>query len=54
MNQVEIQNDNLTPTIDQTEDMHTEKPTEISVQEDTFNNYVTTHHEKRLNDLRNS
>jgi hypothetical protein len=25
MNQVEIQNDNLGPTIDQTEDMHMEK-----------------------------
>jgi hypothetical protein len=51
MNQVEIQNDNLGPTIDQTEDMHMEKAKEISVQEATFNNYVTTHHEKRLNDL---
>jgi hypothetical protein len=51
MNQVEIQNDNLGPTIDQTEDMHMEKAKEISVQEATFNNYVTTHHEKRLDDL---
>ena len=33
MNQVEIQNDNLGPTIDQTEDMHMEKAKEISVQE---------------------
>ena len=51
MNQVEIQNDNLGPTINQTEDMHMEKAKEISVQKATFNNYVTTHHEKRLNDL---
>jgi hypothetical protein len=51
MNQVEIQNDNLGPTIDQTEDMHMEKSKEISVQEATFNHYVTTHHEKRLDDL---
>jgi beta-glucanase (GH16 family) len=51
MNQVEIQNDNLGPTIDQTEDMHMKKAKEISVQEATSNNYVTTHHEKRLDDL---
>jgi beta-glucanase (GH16 family) len=51
MNQVEIQNDNLGPTIDQTEDMHMEKAKSISVQEDTFNNYVTTHNEQRLDDL---
>ena len=51
MNQVEIQNDNLGPTIDQTEDMHMEKAKEISVQEATSNKYVTTHHEKRFDDL---
>jgi hypothetical protein len=51
MNQVEIQNDNLGPTIDQTEDMHMEKTKEINVQEATFNNYVTTHHGKKLDDL---
>ena len=37
MNQVEIQNDNLGPTINQTEDMHMEKAKEISVQKATFN-----------------
>jgi hypothetical protein len=31
--------------------MHKEKAKEISVQEATSNNYVTTHHEKRLDDL---
>jgi hypothetical protein len=41
MNQVEIQNDNLGPTIDQTEDMHMEKAKEISVQEATSNKYVS-------------
>jgi hypothetical protein len=46
MNQVVIQNDNLGPMIDQTEDMHMEKAKQISVQEATFNNYVTTHHEQ--------
>jgi hypothetical protein len=51
MNQVEIQNDNLGPTIDQTVVMHMEKANEISVQEATFNNYVTTHNEQRLDDL---
>ena len=45
MNQVEIQNDNLGATIDQTEDMHMEKAKSISVQEATFNN------EQRLDDL---
>jgi hypothetical protein len=48
---INIQNDNLGPTIDQTEDMHMEKAKEISVQEATFNNYVTTHHGKKLDDL---
>jgi hypothetical protein len=51
MNQVEIQNDNLGATIDQTEDMHMEKAKEINFQEATFNNYVTTHHEKKPDNL---